>query len=147
MSAFKGSARYSVDSKGRISIPASLRKDLSPEANESFVVIRGFEGSLRAYPLDEWKRIEEQIRKLSSNNPQHRLYKRMLLELAYESKLDAQFRIMIPRDLLQVAGIDNEVHIIGQMEYIEIWNPKNYAEYVKTQDTPFEAVAQTILPE
>lgn len=147
MSSFKGSATYSVDSKGRINIPAQLRKDIAPEADRTFVIIRGFEGSLRAYPLDEWKRIELEIRTLSSNNPQHRFYKRMLLELAAESKLDAQSRIMIPRDLLQVAGIENDVHIVGQLEYIELWNPDSYNKYIQAQDTSFEAVAQTILPE
>lgn len=145
MSSFKGSYGYSVDSKGRINIPARLRKYVSTEANDTFVVTRGYDQCLFVYPLDEWTRLEVEIRQLSSTNPKHRFFKRRLLEWATESQLDGQFRIMIPRDLLQFAGIENDVLIIGVLEHIEVWNPRIYEAYLKTQDESYETVAQTVL--
>lgn len=145
MSSFKGSYGYSVDSKGRINIPARLRKYVSTEANDTFVVTRGYDQCLYLYPLDEWTRLELEIRQLSSTNPKHRFFKRRLLEWATESQLDGQFRIMIPRDLLQFAGIENDVLIIGVLEHIEVWNPRIYEAYLKTQDESYETVAQTVL--
>src|SRR5512142_2791352 len=108
MSSFKGSYEYSVDSKGRINIPARLRKNLSPEANDTFVVTRGYAKCLFVYPLDEGNKLEQSIRQLSSTNPKHRFFMRTLLERATETQLDGQSRITIPKDLLQFAGIDND---------------------------------------
>jgi len=145
VSSFKGSYSYSVDSKGRINIPARLRKYVSTDANDTFIVTRGYDQCLYLYPLDEWTRLELEIRQLSSTNPKHRFFIRRLLEWATEAQLDGQFRIMIPKDLLQFAGIENDVLITGVLEHIEVWNPRIYEAYLKTQDESYEAVAQTVL--
>jgi MraZ protein len=70
---------------------------------------------------------------------------RTLLERATECQLDGQSRIIIPKDLLQFAGIENEVVILGVLERIELWNPKTYREYVASQSDSYESVAQTVL--
>jgi MraZ protein len=145
MSSFKGSYEYSVDSKGRMNIPARLRKYVSPEANDTFVITRGYEQCLFVYPLDEWSKLEESIRLLSPTNPQHRFFTRTLLENAIESQLDGQSRITIPRELLQLAAIVNEVLILGVLERIEVWNPQTYREYQKKQPESYENIAQTVL--
>ena len=145
MSAFKGSYEYSVDNKGRINIPAKLKKYVSPEANDSFTVTRGFEKCLYVYPKDEWEKLEDSIRDLSPTNAQHRFFMRMLLQQAVESQLDGQSRITIPKDLLQFASIESEVLILGVLEHIEVWNPGEYKKYLATQKNSYEDVAQTVL--
>jgi MraZ protein len=145
MSSFKGSYAYSVDAKGRINIPARLRKYVSPEANDTFVVTRGYEQCLFVYPLDEWNKLEQSIRELSSTNPKHRFFTRTLLENATESQLDGQARITIPKELLHLAAIQNDVLILGVLERIEVWNPMIYNEYRKSQAESYENVAQTVL--
>ena len=145
MSSFKGSYGYSVDSKGRINIPARLRKYISPDANDTFVVTRGYEQCLFVYPLDEWNKLEESIRSLSPSDPKHRFFTRTLLQRAAESQLDGQSRITIPKELLQFAGIENDVLIVGVLERIEVWNPRVYDDYLKTQAESYENVAQTVL--
>jgi MraZ protein len=145
MSSFKGSYEYSVDNKGRINIPAKLRKYVSTEANDTFVVTRGYERCLFVYPLDEWSKLEHSIRDLSTTNPQHRFFMRTLLEKATECQLDGQSRIIIPKELMQFAGIENEVLILGVLERIEVWNPKIYREYQTSQSESYENVAQNVL--
>ena len=145
MSSFKGSYTYSVDSKGRINFPSRLRKSVSPEANDTFVMTRGYEQCLFVYPLDEWNVLEKSIRDLSSSNPKHRFFMRTLLQYATEVQFDAQSRISIPKELLQLAGIKNEVLILGVLERIEIWNPAVYEDYLKTQADSYEHVAQAVL--
>jgi len=122
-----------------------LRKYVSPEANDTFVITRGYDQCLYLYPQDEWTRLEQDIRQLSSTNPKHRFFMRRLLEWATESQLDAQFRITLPKDILQFAGIENDVLIIGVLEHIEVWNPRIYEAYLTTQEESYEAVAQTVL--
>ncbi len=145
MSAFKGSYEYSVDNKGRINIPAKLKKYVSQEANDTFVITRGFEKCLFVYPQDEWTKLENSIRALSPTNPQHRFFMRVLLQQAVESQLDGQSRITIPKDLLQFASISDEVMILGVLEHIEVWNPKEYKQYIASQENSYEDVAQTVL--
>lgn len=145
MSSFKGSYTYSVDDKGRVSLPAKLRKYVSPEANDTFVVTRGFEKCLFVYPIDEWNKLEAHLRNLSSYDPQHRRFIRAILELAQESQLDSQARISIPPELREYASIQNEARIIGTLDKIELWNPKIYEEYKSNQPESYEDIAATIM--
>jgi MraZ protein len=122
-----------------------LKKSVSPEANDTFTVTRGFEKCVYVYPSDEWSKVEKSIRDLSPTNAQHRFFIRMLLEKAIDSQLDAQSRITIPKDLLHFAEIDSEVLIVGALEHIEVWNPKEYKKYLASQEKSYEDVAQTVL--
>lgn len=144
MSSFKGSYAYSVDSKGRINLPAKMRKYVSPDANDTFVVTRGFERCLYLYPFDEWTNLEKSVRKLSPTDPRHRFFTRTLMQWATEGQLDRQSRITIPRELLQFAGIDNAALIIGVLEHIEVWNPQVYQEYERSQGESYEEVAHRV---
>lgn len=145
MSSFKGRYSYSVDNKGRIALPAKLRKNVSPTANDTFIITRGFEQCLFVYPQDEWQKVEEAVRGLSPSNPQHRFFVRTLLQWATDVQLDGQARITTPQDLLKFAGIENEVLILGVMERVEIWNPKIYEQYMNNQPATYETVAESVL--
>lgn len=145
MSSFKGSFSYAVDSKGRINIPAKMRKNIAPEANDTFVITRGYDSCLFLYPNDEWAKLEQSIRKLNPSDPRHRLITRLMLEHATESQLDGQFRVMIPKELLQFARIENEVKILGVLERIEVWNPAVYEAYKAAHPESYEDVAAAVL--
>lgn len=145
MSSFKGSYTYAVDDKGRVSLPAKLRKYVSPEANETFVVTRGFEQCLFVYPADEWNKLEQNLRNLSNYDPDHRRFIRAMLELASESQLDGQSRLSIPQELREFANIQGEVRIIGTLDKIELWNPKVYEDYKRNQSEPYESIAAKVM--
>ncbi len=145
MSSFKGRYSYAVDNKGRIALPAKLRKSVQPAANDMFIITRGFEQCLFLYPQDEWNILEDSIRNLSPSNPQHRFFVRTLLQWSSDCQLDSQARISVPQELLKFAGIENEVLILGVLERIEIWNPKTYEEYMNNQPATYETVAEAVL--
>ncbi|MBW7887545.1 MAG: division/cell wall cluster transcriptional repressor MraZ [Bacteroidetes bacterium] len=144
MSSFKGSFTYTVDSKGRINIPAKMRKNLSPEANNSFVITRGFESCIFVYPQDEWMKRENEIGKLQQTDPQHRYFTRMLLQFAADAELDGQSRIILPKELLQYAKIENDVFILGAFDRIEVWNPDEYKKYLESQQEDYLTVASKV---
>ena len=145
MSSFKGSYSYSVDNKGRVNLPSKLRKYVSPEANDTFIVTRGFEKCLFIYPSDEWNKLEQRLRVLSSYDPEHRYFMRSLLELAWESQLDSQARLFIPQELREYAEIANEVRIIGTLDKIEVWSPVVYDEYKKNQTETYDSIAAKVM--
>lgn len=144
MSSFKGSYSYSVDNKGRVALPARLRKNLAASAKGIFVITRGFERCLYLYPQDEWNKLEQFVRGLSFLNAQHRFYARTLFERAIDSPIDSQSRITIPQELMKFAGIENEVLILGVLDRIEIWSPTVYNEYQKNQPDTYETVAEQV---
>src|ERR1051326_6530775 len=145
MSSFKGSYMYAVDDKGRVNLPAKMRKYVSPETNDTFVITRGFEKCLFVYPVDEWNKLEHNLRNLSGYDPEHRRFIRALLELASESQLDGQARLSLPQELREYASIQNEVRIIGTLDKIELWNPAGYEKYRNTQPDSYEPIAAKVM--
>lgn len=145
MSSFKGSYTHSVDGKGRLNLPAKLRKYVSPDNNDTYIVTRGFEQCLFVYPLDEWAKVEARLRELSNYNPEHRMFLRNLLEMANEVQLDSQARLMVPSDLREYAKIRGEVRIIGTLDKIELWDPGEYEKYRSGQTETYEEIAQKVM--
>ncbi len=143
---FLGSFTYSADAKGRVAIPAKLRKYLKPEANNTFVLTRGTEKYIDLYPMDFWKElVEEKLNSLNQFDPQQMRFLRMFLMEAEEQTLDSQSRILIPKKLLNYAGIEKEVLILGAMNKIEIWNPETYKKYLEESDISYEQIAAEVM--
>ena len=147
MSFFKGREIYSVDAKGRVNIPAKMRKSMSPDASETFVVTRGpdDEPCIYAYPLDEWRKFEENLKGLNQFNEQDRFFVRTLLYWADEVAFDGQFRIMIPKALMDFTRIEKNALILGAMDHIEIWNPEIFETYMSARTESYANVAASVM--
>ncbi len=143
---FIGSYTYSVDTKGRVAIPAKMRKYLKPEANNTFVMTRGTGKYIDVYPYDYWQKlIEEKLEKLNPFDPKDIRFIRMFMQEAVEDTLDSQSRILIPKKLLHHAGIEKEVFILGAVKKIEIWNPEVYNKYLEESDISYEQIAAEVM--
>lgn len=147
MSFFKGRETYSVDEKGRVSLPAKMRKSIAPEANDTFVITRGPDDDpcIYLYPLDEWKVIEDSLKVLNQYSEQDRFFLRTLLSWADEVTFDRQFRIMIPKSLIEFTGISRNVLILGSMNHIELWHPEVFEKYLSRQEQSYAAVAESVM--
>ncbi len=143
---FIGNFTYSIDAKGRVSIPAKLRKYVSPESNDTFIITRGTVQCLDLYPLDIWReQVATKLSKLNSFDPQEAVFIRMFLQEASEDKLDSQSRLIIPKSLIEYSGIEKEVFILGAMQKIELWNPSVYQEYIKNCNKSYEEIAKEVM--
>ena len=121
---FTGEYQYSLDSKGRVNIPAKFRQSLSKENQNTFVATRGQDPCVWIYPLTEWKKIEDDLRNLSSVSSVHRTFIRQIARSATPSTCDKQGRITLSPSLISYAKLDKEALIIGMINKIEIWNPE-----------------------
>ena len=121
-SMFQGLFQHQLDAKGRASLPASFRKALACEREESLVIVKIHEPCLRAYPNSSWQQLVESISKKSTLNPEVARFKRRVVGFAREVSLDKLGRILIPSDLRQKAGVASEVIFVGSVQYIEIWS-------------------------
>ena len=142
---FKGQFLHSIDSKGRLSIPSRLRKNVSSDADNSFVMTLGIDKCIEIYPKDQWKLIEEKLLKLNFFDQKEARFIRMMLQHAQEDTMDAQSRILIPQPLLDYAGIKNEVLILGVLKKIELWDNNVYTSYVSGSPETFEQIASQVM--
>ena len=94
----KGEYNHSVDSKGRMIVPSKLREQLGL----SFVVTRGMDGCLFAYPNDEWEIFEGKLRQLPMTNENSRKFKRFFQAGAADCEVDNQGRILLPAEFERV---------------------------------------------
>jgi MraZ protein len=145
MAFFKGQELYSIDNKGRVNIPAKMRKALSPDANDTFTVTRGVDKCIVAYPLDEWRVIEERLEKLNQYDEKNRYFLRVLLMWGEEVGLDGQQRISLPKKLLEFAEIDTKVKIVGMIDHIEFWNPDEFDKYLNRYSESYESIAEKVM--
>ena len=141
-----GSFKYSIDSKGRVSIPAKMRKFVDPKSNDAFVMTRGTNKCIDVYPMNLWEElVQSKLNQLNSFEPKDAMFLRMFLQQAAEDKLDSQSRLLIPKNLIEYAEISKEVLILGNIKKIELWNPQNYEDYLNTSELSFEEIAKQVL--
>jgi len=144
LSRLYGSYTFSVDEKGRFSIPAEIRRGLAEEALSTFMVLPGFDGCLDAYPLDEWLKREEFLRSLPEDEDGI-YYLRAVLSQMRRCKMDRHKRILVPTQLLRLVGIKDSVFIIGMLDHLEFWNPETYQQYLASRPVkPQDALKRTM---
>ena len=68
----------------------------------------------------------------------------MLFQYTTEDQLDSQARLLIPKNLIEFAGINKEVFILGATNKIEVWNPETYNQYIMGSDKSFEEIANEV---
>jgi MraZ protein len=142
MAQFLGEYDVPVDDKGRIFVPAEFRKRLPPEANDTFVVVRGLDRCLTAYPQNAWEETARRLMRLPQTERKNRVFIRAMLSQAAEVKMDRQGRASIPRKLLERAGIDGQMVVIGALDKLEFWNPGDWARFMDEADPAMEQVAE-----
>ena len=144
MVSLRGYYEYAIDEKGRVNVPAKLRKAAGADSDEPYVITLGLDRCIYVYPPAQWTAIEEKLSQLSSDLPEERYYIRTITSHATDSKVDAQGRIGLPRMLLDKLGIEKNVVIIGAQDHIEIWKPETYEEYMENGPGTYEHVAEQI---
>jgi MraZ protein len=124
---FLGEFAHNLDDKGRLTIPAKFRDQLTP----GLVVTRNPSGScLLVMPVDEWNRVAERVSALPLTDQRSALLRRALFSAAEDLKPDKQGRILISHRLREFARIETEIVVAGMNTYLELWNPQLWQEQV-----------------
>lgn len=133
---FIGEYQHSLDSKNRIIVPSKLREGLG----EKFIISKGLDGCLYAYPIEEWRKFEEKLKNLPLTNRDARAFVRFFVAGATEVDTDKQGRGLIPANLREYAGIEKEIVTIGALNKIEIWSKEKWENYNES-DIDFDSIA------
>lgn len=147
MTRLLGEFECKLDSKLRIALPAALRKQLPLEAEGRLVVNRGFEPHLVLYPITEWQRIAADLDRLNLYHRKHREFARYFHRGATELELDGNGRLLLPRRLLDYAGISETVILLAYAQRIECWDPVRYETLLSDEPADFAKLAEEIMGE
>ena len=133
---FIGEYNHTVDTKGRLIVPAKFREELG----EEFVVTKGLDGCLFVYSNSEWKNIEEKFRNTPLTAKDVRKFSRFFFAGAATCEVDKQGRILIPAVLREYAGLKKDVVLAGVYNKVEIWDKERWDE--SQNDNDMEDIAE-----
>lgn len=134
---FIGQAQTAIDGKGRSSFPREFRRQLGPTEGDEFVITRGPNQTLRLFTLQEYEKFMADLDSRSDRR-QADLVRRGLAPTVVE--LDGQNRILLPKILLEYAGLKGEVlYVQASGKTLELWNPERFNEKFGLQTN--EAIA------
>lgn len=123
---FLGQATYSLDDKGRITIPSRYR----PVLGERVIITRSFDPCITLYPMEVWAELAQKVNALPITSVPGRALRRLLFADAADFTPDRQGRILLPERLREYAGLEvsSAVLIVGLDRYIEFWNPERWVQ-------------------
>ncbi|BAO54333.1 division/cell wall cluster transcriptional repressor MraZ [Nonlabens marinus] len=146
MTNFIGTYECKADAKGRFMMPAAIKKQLLPMIEEGFVIRRSiFQPCLELYPMKEWNAVMEKIGKLNRFKKNHNDFIRLFTAGVKTVEVDANGRLLIPRDLIGFAGISKELTVASAINIIEIWDKDKYEEAVGASAADFADLAQEVM--
>jgi len=141
---FFGEYECKLDEKGRLRLPSAILNQLGDNNSREFVANRGFERCLYLFPKDVWTVKLNEVQGLNEYLPEVRQFKRYFYRGATEFTPDKADRILLPKILLDYAGIDRSLVITAVGDYLEVWNADAYRELINTEPVDISALAQKI---
>ena len=132
-----GQYAHSIDAKGRLFIPAALRRELG----QTFHVTVGQDHCLSVFSDESWAAFMDKLKELSYNEVKKL---RALFAYAADCEPDPQGRILLPAKLREYAGLDHDVTIIGSRSFAEIWNTEAWNANQETSDEDFTAAMEDL---
>lgn len=141
-----GTYECKVDAKGRLMVPAPLKKQLVPVLQEGFVLKRSvFESCLELYPMDEWNKMMARVNKLNRFNRRNIKFIRKFTAGVKMVEVDTNGRLLIPKDLVDYAGIDKEIVLSAAVNIIEIWDKQKYENSIDDPEDDFGELAEEVM--
>jgi MraZ protein len=145
MNHFLGEYECKLDTKGRMVLPAALKRQMPDVEREGLVINRGLESHLVIYTRAEWNRIMDKLSGLNQFERKSRDFIRKFMRGATELTLDSAGRVLIPKTLQAYAGISTEVVLASQFNKIEVWAKERYDELWEDEGEEFAALAEEVM--
>lgn len=122
---FFGTSTHSIDSKGRIVLPARFREKLG----ESFYIAKGFFDCVQVLSVEEFENLRKNIKALPAQSALALQY--AIIATAVEVTPNSQGRISIPQNLREVAQLSKDAVVVGMDKRVEIWDKDKFDEFNK----------------
>ena len=141
-----GTYECKADVKGRLMMPAPLKKQLAPVMSGGFVIKRAvFQPCLELYPMKEWEELMQKINKLNRFKKKNNDFIRRFTAGVKPIELDTSGRLLIPKDLVGFANITKEVVVSSAVNIIEIWDKELYEKAIDDAADDFAELAEEVM--
>lgn len=139
---FRGRSKHTLDEKGRLAIPARFKEALNAKGSSCLVLTNHY-NCLWAFAQDDWRIIEEKAAGLSLFDNAVNAYRRYFISGAQEC-LIKQGRITIPPDLREIAGLNKEIVLVGELKLFEIWDKEKWDAEFQSAKESFPGLSQSL---
>jgi MraZ protein len=135
-----------VDAKGRLMMPAPLKKQLSSVLQDGFVLRRSvFQKCLELYPMSEWQMLMQKINKLNKFKKKNNDFIRRFTAGVKMVEVDVNGRLLIPKDLTVFANISKDIVVTSAINIIEIWDKDLYEQAIDDATIDFADLAEEVM--
>ncbi|MDG5490172.1 division/cell wall cluster transcriptional repressor MraZ [Psychroserpens sp. SPM9] len=141
-----GTYECKVDAKGRLMLPAALKKQLLPMLQNGFVLKRAvFQTCLELYPMSEWELLMQKVNKLNRFKKKNNDFIRRFTAGLKQVEVDAAGRLLIPKDLVAFSGITKDIVVASAINIIEIWDKDKYEQAIDDATGDFADLAEEVM--
>jgi len=141
-----GTYECKVDAKGRLPLPAGLKKQLAEVLEEGFVLKRSvFRNCLELHPMNEWNNVMADVNKLNRFVKKNNDFIRQFTAGVKVVEIDSNGRLQIARDLVVFAGIKKDVVLSSSVNVVEIWDKESYEKVVDVTEVDFAQLAEEVM--
>ncbi len=141
-----GSYECKVDTKGRVMMPVSLKKQLSKLVDEGFVLKRAvFNPCIEMYPLNEWSKLMNKLNGLNRFNKKNNDFIRRFTAGVKKVEMDISGRFLIPKDLIKYASVDKQIVVSSAVNILEIWDKLTYENVINEAAINFGSLAEEVM--
>lgn len=142
---FNGEYEATLDVKSRFLFPSGFKRQIPEGETGSFFINRGFERCLTMYPKTNWDPIFEKIGSKNDFDPKVREFKRYFLN-GVTVELDSAGRLLLPKNLIEYAGLQKEIVLVSAYDKIEIWDKTKYQQIFDTfSPEAFSKLAEDVM--
>lgn len=141
-----GTYECKVDAKGRLMLPAALKKQLLPVLQNGFVLKRAvFQPCLELYPMSEWEVLMQKVNKLNRFKKKNNDFIRRFTAGLKQIEVDSTGRLLIPKDLVSFSGITKDIVVSSAINIIEIWDKDKYEKAIDDATGDFADLAEEVM--
>jgi MraZ protein len=117
---FRGNHPARVDEKGRLKVPAEFKRTIEEKYGSEFYITSQDGKVAQIFPVEEWRKIEEKLARLSNFNPSKKRFLNKVNYYGQMVEMDGQGRVLLPQILREAARLKGEVAIYGNLTYLEV---------------------------
>jgi MraZ protein len=135
-----GTHPRTLDDKKRLALPRRVREQLGEPP--TLFVTPGPDQCLWLYTQDGLERLAEKLDRSPAADAEVRVFRRLYFAQTEAVDVDGNGRILIPDRLVQFAGLQHDVILIGVRDHLELWDAQRWQQYLASNAPRFDAVAE-----
>ncbi len=139
--AFRGHFEYALDAKNRLNVPARIRAAFSG----GVVLAQAPEPCVTVWTPEEFERWTQSfLSDLNPLSPERRKLTRYFAGTSFDAELDSAGRVTLNPALIEHAGIDREVVIVGNLDHLEVWDRRRWSEERSALSQEIVGIAESL---